>query len=51
LWVNDGMGYRTVLGLVLAAAVGVAKHVQFGPPVNGFPVGRLALDSRGIWFN
>ena len=41
------MGYRTILGLVLTAAVGVAQHVQFGSLVNGFPVGRPALDSRG----
>ena len=41
------MGYRTVLGLVLVAAVGMAQHVPFGSPVNGFPVGRLAMDSQG----
>jgi hypothetical protein len=45
--VNEGMGYRTVWGLVLSAAVGVAQHVQFGSLVNGFPVGRLAMDSQG----
>ena len=47
LWVNGAMGYRTVLGLVLTAAVGVAQHVQFGSLVNGFPVGRPAMDSQG----
>ena len=47
MWVNEGMGYRTVLGLVLTAAVGVAQHVQFGSLVNGFPVGRPAMDSQG----
>ena len=41
------MGYRTVLGLVLTAAVGMAQHVPFGSPVNGFPVGRPAMDSQG----
>ena len=47
LWVNGAMGCWTFLGLVLTAAVGMGQHVQFGSLLNGFPVGRPAMDSRG----